>query len=118
MKLTMSRLAYRLALKAEQSGNNQSLVIEFGDGRAMEVTHRFPTHLGQAEMMRAVLINPVDVQQGVFKYVMFERRYNELKAFGVDDKKVIMFSQPEELDRFVDEVWNHLIYAQTELKWD
>jgi hypothetical protein len=118
MRVMMSNIMARLMDKAEQSGNYQALMFDFGDGRATEITHPLPPHQNPGGMRRAILINPVDRDQGIFKYVIYERHRNELRTFAIDDKKLIVFSDEAELDRFVNDVWNHLISAPTELKWD
>jgi len=122
MKLTMSRLCYRLMLKAELSGNYQAMMLrtDFGDGRAVEITHPLAPHQNPGGMQHAILINPVDLQNGIIKYAIYDRHINEPHPnFGVDDKQVLQVSQPEDLDKFIDDVWNHLLGAPTQtLRWD
>lgn len=115
MRVMMSNIMARLMDKAEQSGNYQALMFDFGDGRATEVTH--PVTRGGG-MQRAILINPIDREQGIFQYVIYERPRNELRMFAVDEKQLIQFADEAQLDQFVNDVWDHLLSKQTELKWD
>ncbi|BDD79735.1 hypothetical protein [Burkholderia phage FLC9] len=119
MRVMMSNIMARLMDKAENTGNYQALMFDFGDGRATEVTHPFPVNQNPGGMQRAILINPLDREQGIFKYAIYDRHLSERHpVFGVDDMQLIQFADEQQLNQFIDDVWNHLISAQTQLKWD